>query len=132
MFPGLSPLVANDTDLEALATAMRDLNPADPTLDNPTVPAGFAYLGQFVDHDISLDLSPLSAKVEDPTMLQNFRTPGLDLDCCMAPGLVPTGSSIARTGPGPSSAPRPRHPTRKTPPSLRCPTTWSARVTAWR
>lgn len=99
MFPGLSPLVAADDDLEALATAMRDANPADPTLDNPTVPAGFTYLGQFIDHDISLDLSPLSAKIEDPTMLQNFRTPGLDLDCLYGAGLGPHRFLYRQDGP---------------------------------
>ena len=89
MFPDLPPLTAQDTDLEALANAMKDPNPADPSLDNPNVPAGFTYLGQFIDHDISLDLTPLSAKIEDPTMLQNFRTPGLDLDCLYGSGLGP-------------------------------------------
>jgi len=89
MFPDLSPLLAQDADLEALANAMKDSNPADPTLDNPTLPAGFTYLGQFIDHDISLDLTPLSAKIDDPTMLRNFRTPGLDLDCLYGGGLGP-------------------------------------------
>ena len=85
----LPPLVANDADLEALANAMRDVNPNNPALDNQTIPAGFTYLGQFIDHDISLDLSPLSAKQEDPTMIENFRTPGLDLDCLYGAGPGP-------------------------------------------
>ena len=85
----LPPLVATDNDLEALAVAMVDLSPNSPALDNQTVPAGFTYLGQFIDHDISLDLSPLSAKQEDPTMIQNFRTPGLDLDCLYGAGPGP-------------------------------------------
>jgi hypothetical protein len=89
LFPDLAPLEASDDDLEALAVAMRDPDPSDTTLDNPDIPAGFTYLGQFVDHDISLDLSPLSAKVEDPTMLKNFRTPGLDLDCVYGAGRGP-------------------------------------------
>ena len=89
MFKSLSPLEADDAALEELAGAMVDLNPADPVLDNSNVPAGFTYLGQFIDHDISLDLSPLSAKIEDPTMLKNFRTPGLDLDCLYGSGPGP-------------------------------------------
>ncbi len=89
MFPDLPPFAADDADLEALAAAMKDPDPGDASLDNPHVPAGFTYLGQFIDHDISLDLSPLSAKIEDPTMLQNFRTPGLDLDCLYGAGLGP-------------------------------------------
>ena len=85
----LPPLVATDNDLEALAIAMKDVSPNSPALDNQTIPAGFTYLGQFIDHDISLDLSPLSAKQEDPTMIQNFRTPGLDLDCLYGAGPGP-------------------------------------------
>lgn len=89
MFGDLAPLEASDSDLEELANAMKDTNPADGTLDNTKIPAGFTYLGQFVDHDISLDLSALSAKVEDPTMLRTFRTPGLDLDCLYGAGQGP-------------------------------------------
>ena len=89
MFPDLNPLVASDADLAALAAVMKETAPGDTSLDNPNVPAGFTYLGQFIDHDISLDLSPLSAKAEDPTMIENFRTPGLDLDCLYGAGLGP-------------------------------------------
>jgi hypothetical protein len=89
MFPALPPFTADDDALEALAKAMKASNPDDISLDNPNVPAGFTYLGQFVDHDISLDLSPLSAKLEDQTMVRNFRTPGLDLDCLYGAGLGP-------------------------------------------
>ena len=85
----LPPLTATENDLEALANAMIDVNPNSPALDNQTIPAGFTYLGQFIDHDISLDLSPLSAKQEDPTMIENFRTPGLDLDCLYGAGPGP-------------------------------------------
>jgi hypothetical protein len=99
MFGSLPPLMAADADLEALANAMKDPNPDDPGLDNPHVPAGFTYLGQFIDHDISLDLSPLSAKIEDPTMLQNFRTPGLDLDCIYGSGLGPHRFLYRQDGP---------------------------------
>ncbi len=44
------------------------------------MPAGFTYLGQFVDHDITLDLTSIGDKLEDPTGVENFRTPALDLD----------------------------------------------------
>jgi len=89
MFPDLPPLVPDDAKLEALAAVMRDPDPDDTTLDNQTIPAGFTYFGQFIDHDISLDLNSLSAKIEDPTMIKNFRTPGLDLDCIYGSGLGP-------------------------------------------
>lgn len=48
---------------------------------NSSLPSGYVYFGQFVDHDITLDVTPLSDAETDPNRLQNFRTPRLDLDC---------------------------------------------------
>lgn len=81
MFPDLPPLVVDDERLLILARAMKDPG-ADPSEsgNNEKIPAGFTYLGQFVDHDITLDLTPINAKKIDPEALQNFRTPALDLD----------------------------------------------------
>ncbi|WP_099864147.1 peroxidase family protein [Pararhizobium haloflavum] len=90
MFPKLPPLEVPDTKLEKLADAMLDGDPTDTTMDNPNIPAGFTYLGQFVDHDITLDLTSLADKVKDPLGVENFRTPSLDLDALY--GLGPDGS----------------------------------------
>ena len=90
MFPRLEPLRAKDEALAALAEAMLDANAFSPEGNNPHVPAGFTYLGQFVDHDITLDLTSLSEKEKDPLAIENFRTPSLDLDCLY--GLGPDGS----------------------------------------
>ena len=90
MFPSLPPLQASDTALQALATAMKDPNPGDSAGNNPDVPAGFTYLGQFIDHDITLDLTSIAEKEEDPLATTNFRTPRLDLDSVY--GLGPDGS----------------------------------------
>jgi hypothetical protein len=86
----LPAFVPSDASLEALAAAMRDADPTDSTGDNPNVPAGFTYLGQFVDHDITLDLTSIAEKQEDPHATTNFRTPRLDLDSVY--GLGPDGS----------------------------------------
>jgi Animal haem peroxidase len=86
----LPPLSAPDAALQALADAMLDANPGDPAGDNPNIPSGFTYLGQFVDHDITLDLTSISEKQEDPHATFNFRTPRLDLDNVY--GLGPDGS----------------------------------------
>ncbi len=86
MFPGLPAHTATDAALEELADAMLDQNPAD----NPNVPAGFTYLGQFIDHDITLDLTSLGEKVSDPNSKVNFRSPALDLDSIY--GLGPGGT----------------------------------------
>ncbi len=90
MFPTLPPLEVEDQRLQALADAMKDPNPGDPAGNNQNVPAGFTYLGQFVDHDISLDLTSIAEKEEDPLATKNFRTPRLDLDAVY--GLGPDGS----------------------------------------
>jgi Animal haem peroxidase len=56
--------------------------------DNTEIPAGFTYLGQFIDHDITFD--PLSKldRPNDPGSLVNFRTPRLDLDSLYGSGPV--------------------------------------------
>src|SRR5262249_43242975 len=90
MFPTLPPLVVADPALQALADVMKDANPGDTAGNNNNVPAGFTYLGQFVDHDITLDLTSIAEKQEDPHATTNFRTPRLDLDAVY--GLGPDGS----------------------------------------
>lgn len=50
------------------------------------IPAGYTYFGQFVDHDITLDTTPLAAREVDPDRILNFRTPRLDLDCVYGRG----------------------------------------------
>lgn len=96
MFPALPPLEATDDALFALAQSMTSQNPNDPAGDNPNVPAGFTYLGQFIDHDITLDLTSLGEIQIDPTGVHNFRTPGLDLDCVY--GLGPAVSPFMYNG----------------------------------
>jgi hypothetical protein len=90
MFPTLAPLVVDDAALKDLAGAMLDKSPDDVAGNNTRVPAGFTYLGQFVDHDITLDLTSFGEKEADPDAVTNFRTPSLDLDNVY--GLGPDGS----------------------------------------
>lgn len=86
MFPGLEPLHASDKALEDLAMAMVDTDEAPATHDNPGIPTGFTYFGQFVDHDITLDTTPLSQQDADPLAVENFRSPALDLDSLYSDG----------------------------------------------
>ncbi|HVF38829.1 MAG TPA: heme peroxidase family protein [Gemmatimonadaceae bacterium] len=44
------------------------------------IPAGYTYFGQFVDHDITLDVSSTLDSPQDATKITNMRTPALDLD----------------------------------------------------
>jgi len=90
IFPNLPPLAVDDGPLRELAAAMLDTSPGDRSKDNTKIPAGFTYLGQFIDHDITLDLTSFGEKEADPTAIRNFRTPALDLDSVY--GLGPDGS----------------------------------------
>ena len=59
--------------------------------DNTAIPAGFTYLGQFIDHDVTFDPVSLITKKNDPDSLHNFRTPRFDLDSVygFGPGASP-------------------------------------------
>lgn len=92
MFPEIPPLMPNLESLDELGAAMLDTrphdDPADNSGDNKGVPAGFTYLGQFIDHDITFDTTTLQEVLVDPLALRNFRTPMLDLDCLYGSGPV--------------------------------------------
>ena len=48
--------------------------------ENAGIPAGYTYLGQFIDHDITFDPMSLLMQKNDPESIIDFRTPRLDLD----------------------------------------------------
>src|SRR5262245_40674665 len=48
--------------------------------DNENLPAGFTYLGQFLDHDITFDTTSSLERQNDPSALRNFRTAAFELD----------------------------------------------------
>lgn len=48
--------------------------------DNPTLTAGFTFLGQFLDHDMTFDPTSSLERQADPEQIANFRTPSLGLD----------------------------------------------------
>ncbi|HKG49322.1 MAG TPA: heme peroxidase family protein [Actinomycetales bacterium] len=48
-------------------------------MDNQKVPAGFTFLGQFIDHDMTRDTTPLTLQQQDPKGLVNYDTPLFDL-----------------------------------------------------
>jgi hypothetical protein len=87
MFRNLPPFLPPDQDLIALAGRM--FEPAgseeDEGLDTG-IPAGFTYLGQFIDHDITFDPSSKLQEENDPDALHNFRTPRFDLDSVYSSG----------------------------------------------
>ncbi len=48
--------------------------------DNPDMSAGMTFLGQFLDHDMSLDVTSSLEQQVDPEEIQNFRQPAFELD----------------------------------------------------
>jgi hypothetical protein len=56
--------------------------------DNPAIAAGFTFLGQFVDHDMTFDPTSSLARRQDPESIGNFRIPALDLDSVYGGGPV--------------------------------------------
>jgi len=56
------------------------------TSPDSTIPAGFTYVGQFVDHDITLDVSSRLDAPTDANTVNNMRTPALDLDALYGDG----------------------------------------------
>jgi hypothetical protein len=55
-------------------------NPGRDTGANSVIPAGYTYFGQFVDHDITLDVSSTLEVDTDANTINNMRSPSLDLD----------------------------------------------------
>lgn len=58
--------------------------------DNPDLTAGMTFLGQFLDHDMTLDITSSLEQQVDPEMIQNFRIPTFGLDSVYGSG--PAGS----------------------------------------
>lgn len=83
MFKDLEPFAPPDNLLEELGESMRQ--PAG-NFDNPEIPAGYTFFGQFVDHDLTADRLSQLDKDQDPEGLRNFRTPVYDLDSVYAGG----------------------------------------------
>ena len=93
--PPAPPL--DPTHLQELARSMREPEatggggwggPSAPPvdLDNPDIPAGYTYFGQFVDHDITFDPASSLERENDPDALTNFRSPRFDLDSVYGSG----------------------------------------------
>jgi hypothetical protein len=97
LFRKLEPAPSYDPDsqLAPLAESMRDQAAETGTgwggevvagADNPAIPAGYTYFGQFVDHDITFDPVSSLQRVNDPDALVDFRSPRFDLDSLYGSG----------------------------------------------
>lgn len=111
MFPALPPFSLDSPTLRSALLKIGELNgimdakddltvdPKDlilqPALfannsDNPDMTAGMTFLGQFLDHDMTLDITSSLEQQVDPEMIQNFRVPTFGLDSVYGSG--PAGS----------------------------------------
>ena len=96
MFRHLRPYLPRDETLVRLAHSMDPPMPVpgEPPPppgsvqggENPEIPAGYVYVGQFVDHDITFDPTSVLQRRNDPDALVNYRTPRFDLDSMYGAG----------------------------------------------
>jgi Animal haem peroxidase len=94
MFPELARARFGDTlvDEQKVMTAIADsmirtkpdpgadIDEAEPVDENPDIPSGYTYFGQFIDHDITFDPASDLDRENDPGATEDFRTARLDLD----------------------------------------------------
>ncbi|WP_306113424.1 MULTISPECIES: heme peroxidase family protein [unclassified Roseovarius] len=86
MFPQLAPLFTDPRVLERLGRPGGPMDAGSPDVTAQTVPVGFVFFGQFVDHDITLDVTTSLDTVNSAHETRNARTPTLDLDCIYGMG----------------------------------------------
>lgn len=94
MFGHLPPFASDTPEVRAALLEIgapggimdaRDDDPGAPAdsarnSDNPSLPAGFTFLGQFIGHDMTADPTSSLERQADPEQIANFRTPSLGLD----------------------------------------------------
>jgi len=77
IFDGLPIYEPTNDAIRRIAETMRE---EENESGDSSIPLGFAFLGQFIDHDVTFDpVSRLDERL-DPEAVRNFRTPALDLD----------------------------------------------------
>ena len=96
MFKRLPAFSPPDALLLGLAARMNDGKvPLSDVKDSDVefdcgIPAGYIYFGQFIDHDMTLDKTPLTQQQQDPRGMTNYDTPRFDLGSVYGKG--PAGS----------------------------------------
>lgn len=93
MFRTLPPAHFHQDMLLKLGEAMTAEVEPEPTPEdqpddeeNSGISAGYTYLGQFIDHDLTFDPVSSLQRQDDPDGLVDFRTPRFDLDCIYGRG----------------------------------------------
>jgi Animal haem peroxidase len=90
MFKRLPAFEPPDELLSRLAASMEEPRDAPPSVTDvlplERFPAGHVLLGQFIDHDLTFDNTPLREQQQDPLARTNFRTARFDLDSLYGEG----------------------------------------------
>lgn len=87
LFPHLPRLISDPHDLIAAGAKGGPMDAGvQQAVGQTDTPLGYVFLGQFIDHDITLDVTSRFDGINDPQAIENFRTPTLDLDCVYGSG----------------------------------------------
>lgn len=79
LLPDLPKFTPPDDGLIALGQALAD--PLTPGSGDSSIPGGFTYLGQFIDHDITFDRTGgIPSGSLDPGEIEQGRSPAVELD----------------------------------------------------
>lgn len=106
LFPTLPPFAPDTAKVRAALIELGEqggiMEPAsaDDNPDNPDIPAGFTFLGQFLDHDITFDPTSSLERQNDPESIANFRTPAFELDSVYGSGRGASPYLYDQTQPG--------------------------------
>ena len=93
LFPSLPPFMP---DTAKVREALLELGKSGGIMDSATaqnpdnlnITAGFTFLGQFIDHDLTFDPTSSLERQNDPEAIDNFRTPMFELDSVYGSGLA--------------------------------------------
>ncbi|MCJ2180586.1 peroxidase family protein [Novosphingobium album (ex Hu et al. 2023)] len=90
ILPSAPPLYIDPQALEAIGAKNGPMQHSGAALKTQAVPVAHIFFGQFIDHDITLDVTSSFARLDRAEDTTNVRTPTLDLDCIYGDG--PEGS----------------------------------------
>ena len=86
LFSDLPALFTDPRVLEDIGASEGPMDGGSNPAETTSVAVGHVFFGQFVDHDITLDVASSFDRVNQPDEINNTRTPTLDLDCIYGSG----------------------------------------------
>ena len=99
LFSDIPPAYVPPTTLAAIGRKNGPMDGGSKADRTKSVAVGQVIFGQFIDHDITLDVTSSFSRLNDPSGTQNIRTPTLDLDCIYGLGPEPHPFLYSQTSP---------------------------------